>query len=127
MLCYTTLSRTQLMYMIMEVSRSYSRCRDRSIAPIAWDNSGTVVVIRDEAELVRQWLPQFFDKSIKLSSFLRKCYRWGFRRLTAKWTGIVTTRATGHRPHPNMYLLRVVRARRAGFHVQHAKHYVRKD
>jgi hypothetical protein len=53
--------------------------------PISWTTDGLSFVIRDKANLVSHWLPQFFKKG-KFSSFTRKLYRWGFRQVNINET-----------------------------------------
>ena len=50
-------------------------------APIEWQKDGLSFVIRDKKKLVDQWLPAFFRQA-KYSSFTRKLYRWGFRKVS---------------------------------------------
>jgi hypothetical protein len=46
---------------------------------IYWTKNGTVVVVRDPEDLYSTWLVKFFG-SLKYDSFIRKLYRWGFRK-----------------------------------------------
>jgi hypothetical protein len=47
---------------------------------IGWVNEGKSFAIRDKQHLTSRWLPLFFSQS-KFSSFTRKLYRWGFRKI----------------------------------------------
>lgn len=47
---------------------------------ISWSDYGTSFVIRDKDALCKAWVPVFFGKA-KFSSFTRKLYRWGFRKV----------------------------------------------
>lgn len=47
---------------------------------ISWSNNGKSFVIRDKDALCKAWVPAFFGQA-KFSSFTRKLYRWGFRKV----------------------------------------------
>jgi hypothetical protein len=47
---------------------------------VGWTLNGTAFVIRDKERLISTWLPLYFGQS-KFSSFTRKLYRWGFRKI----------------------------------------------
>ncbi|GAX26821.1 hypothetical protein FisN_9Lu101 [Fistulifera solaris] len=46
---------------------------------IHWLKDGTIIAVRDPDELYSTWLVKFFG-SLKYDSFIRKVYRWGFRK-----------------------------------------------
>lgn len=48
---------------------------------IAWSADGMSFVVRDKLCLTSFWLPKFFAYG-KFSSFTRKLYRWGFRKIS---------------------------------------------
>jgi HSF-type DNA-binding len=47
---------------------------------IGWVADGTAFVVQNIEKLCATWLPMFFGQS-KFSSFTRKMYRWGFRKI----------------------------------------------
>jgi HSF-type DNA-binding len=47
---------------------------------IGWVLDGTSFVVQDVDRLCSTWLPMFFGQT-KFSSFTRKLYRWGFRKI----------------------------------------------
>lgn len=47
---------------------------------IGWVLDGNAFVIRDKDQFCTEWLPIFFGQA-KFSSFTRKLYRWGFRKV----------------------------------------------
>lgn len=47
---------------------------------IGWVLDGTAFVVQNIDKLCATWLPMFFGQS-KFSSFTRKLYRWGFRKI----------------------------------------------
>ena len=47
---------------------------------IGWVLDGTAFVVQNIDQLCATWLPMFFGQS-KFSSFTRKLYRWGFRKI----------------------------------------------
>jgi len=47
---------------------------------IGWVLEGHAFVIRNKEQFCLQWLPMFFGQA-KFSSFTRKLYRWGFRKV----------------------------------------------
>jgi HSF-type DNA-binding len=49
-------------------------------ASIGWVLDGKAFVVRNNSKLYSSWLPLFFGQS-KFSSFTRKLYRWGFRKI----------------------------------------------
>lgn len=62
---------------------------DRSVAAtgaepseqsIGWVLEGHAFVIRDKDQFCAEWVPTFFGQA-KFSSFTRKLYRWGFRKV----------------------------------------------
>jgi len=57
-----------------------------SDAPAGWMNNGHIFVVHDPDTFTRVWLPAFFQGG-KLSSFIRKLYRWGFKQVRMKKKG----------------------------------------
>ncbi|GAX11050.1 hypothetical protein FisN_21Lh009 [Fistulifera solaris] len=71
----------KLMLMLIHVERVYAnhvkKLEDQSIG---WSNNGKSFIIRDNDALCKSWIPTFFGQA-KFSSFTRKLYRWGFRKV----------------------------------------------
>ncbi len=66
--------------MIVFVERASSSAgRRMEQEAIHWAANGTAVVVRDPEELYLTWLRRFFG-NLKYDSFIRKVYRWGFRK-----------------------------------------------
>lgn len=68
------------MLMMVYIERTSSNAgRKMEKEAICWTQNGTVVVVRDTNDLYLKWLRRFFG-SLKYESFIRKIYRWGFRK-----------------------------------------------
>ncbi|GAX26820.1 hypothetical protein FisN_9Lu100 [Fistulifera solaris] len=66
--------------MIVFVERTSSSAgRKMEQEAIHWAANGTAVVVRDPDKLYLTWLRRFFG-NLKYDSFIRKVYRWGFRK-----------------------------------------------
>ena len=66
-----------MMVYIERISSNARRTMDQEA--IHWTGNGTVVVVRNPEQLFLKYLGRFFGK-IKYESFVRKVYRWGFRK-----------------------------------------------
>jgi hypothetical protein len=80
---------------------------------IGWLPGGKSFVIRDKDLFCSTWLPRFFSHA-KFSSFTRKLYRWGFRKInpavavTERASAVVFSNEHFHRD--NMELLQSMRS-----------------
>ncbi|GAX23305.1 hypothetical protein FisN_21Hh009 [Fistulifera solaris] len=71
----------KLMLMLIHVEQVYAnQAKKTEDQSIAWSNNGKSFVIRDKDVLCKSWIPAFFGQA-KFSSFTRKLYRWGFRKV----------------------------------------------
>ena len=71
----------QLMLTLTHVEKVVSQTgAEASEQSIGWVLEGNAFVIRDKDLFCSQWLPTFFGQA-KFSSFTRKLYRWGFRKV----------------------------------------------
>jgi len=71
-----------MMILIMYVERISARLRkgiDKE--SIEWTADGRTFVISHVKHFTSTWLPLFFGQ-LKFSSFIRKLYRWGFKKIT---------------------------------------------
>lgn len=69
------------MLLLTHVERDSAKTGKKSDASsIAWTADGKAFVIRNEEEFTTSVLPLVFGRS-KFSSFTRRLYRWGFRRI----------------------------------------------
>ena len=71
--------------------------------PICWLPDGDGFVIKDPAAIKKYALPRFF-KTAKYESFIRKLYRWGFKRLNAENGENIYRAQNFHRDWPNLCL-----------------------
>lgn len=76
----------KLLLMLVQAEREISPSGEgegsaQERACIAWTIDGKAIVIRDKEELFKTILPIAHCKSKLYSSFTRKLYRWGFRRV----------------------------------------------
>jgi hypothetical protein len=72
------------MLLLTFVERESTHTRGTDNACISWKNEGRAFVVSNEEELVNRVLPLIFRQKPKFSSFIRKLYRWGFRRRLMK-------------------------------------------
>lgn len=70
------------MLMLVYIERTAAKSGKAEDEAIAWIREGKSFEIRDKDRLTSTWLPLFFSHA-KYSSFTRKLYRWGFRKLNA--------------------------------------------
>jgi HSF-type DNA-binding len=83
----------KLMITLIHVERECAKqgkrptCTDESIG---WVLEGKAFVIRNKEKFTKTWVPMFFGQA-KLSSFTRKLYRWGFRKLNLARDGTGST------------------------------------
>lgn len=69
------------MLTLIHVEREYAKSgKKEEDASIGWIPGGKAFVIRNKANLCSTWMPMFFGQA-KFSSFTRKLYRWGFRKI----------------------------------------------
>jgi len=74
--------------------------KELSSAPIVWICDGDGFLIQDPRGLKVCALPLFF-KSVKYESFIRKLYRWGFKK-TSSANGSIYRANNFHRDHPHL-------------------------
>jgi HSF-type DNA-binding len=73
--------RYQLMLTLTHVERECARTGKREKdESIGWVLDGKAFVIRNKDRFCKTWVPIFFGQA-KMSSFTRKLYRWGFRKV----------------------------------------------
>lgn len=73
--------------MLVHVERMNAKLGNRQgEESIGWTLGGTAFVIRDKQSFTSTWLPRFFAQA-KFSSFTRKLYRWGFRKINPSVVG----------------------------------------
>ena len=72
-------------------------------SPIRWMPDGDGFVVKDPVGLKSHALPRFF-KSVKFESFIRKLYRWGFKRMNAENGENIYRAQNFHRNWPNLCL-----------------------
>jgi len=84
----------QLMLTLIHVERECAKSgKKEEDASIGWILGGKAFVIRNKANLCNTWMPMFFGQA-KFSSFTRKLYRWGFRKINMPHNSVVGASAS---------------------------------
>jgi HSF-type DNA-binding len=79
------------MITLIHVEKESSKQGKRPVEEsIGWVLEGKAFVIRNKDKFTKTWVPMFFGQT-KLSSFTRKLYRWGFRKLNLARDGTGST------------------------------------
>ncbi len=72
----------QMMMLMVYVDRICARLgKGKEKESIEWTADGKTFVIWHVKHFTSTWLPMFFGQ-LKFSSFIRKLYRWGFKKIT---------------------------------------------
>ena len=78
----STVSFPEKLMEILTILESESSDGTMSDQPISWLPGGDGFLISDPNEFTLKVLPRFFSQRVEFSSFTRKLYWWGFRKVT---------------------------------------------